>query len=184
MRCGFNDGATLDITNTVLNAGVSGQNIGNFFATVTSHGYNLSSDAAGGDGTTGPGGLLNAPGDIRNTNPLLGQLQNNGGPTMTHALLSHSPAIDAGDPNFNPYAFDPPLLYDQRDGPRLSRASSEVALILARSNPAIRNTGLQIRSATADYLPRCIEEMLRCLRPFQIPEVFCTRKLPPKSQSK
>ena len=40
---------------------------------------------------------------------------------MTHALLLHSPAIDAGDPNFNPYAFNPPLLYDQRDGPGFPR---------------------------------------------------------------
>ena len=31
-------------------------------------------------------------------NPLLGPLANNGGPTMTHALLVDSPAIDAGDP--------------------------------------------------------------------------------------
>ena len=63
---------------------------------------------------TGPGGLLNGPGDIRNTNPQLGPLQNNGGLTLTHALLSNSPAIDAGDPNFNPYDFTPPLLNDQR----------------------------------------------------------------------
>ena len=30
-------------------------------------------------------------------NPLLGALQDNGGPTLTHALLSGSPAIDSGD---------------------------------------------------------------------------------------
>ena len=30
--------------------------------------------------------------------PLLGPLANNGGPTQTHALLSGSPALDAGDP--------------------------------------------------------------------------------------
>jgi hypothetical protein len=33
-----------------------------------------------------------------NTDPLLGPLQDNGGPTWTHALLYNSPAIDAGDP--------------------------------------------------------------------------------------
>jgi hypothetical protein len=79
---GFN--ATLDIANTILNAGASGENLRNVpgagTGTVISHGYNLSSDAAGGDGTTGPGGLLNALGDIRNTNPLLGPLQKHGGP--------------------------------------------------------------------------------------------------------
>ena len=34
--------------------------------------------------------------DLQNTNPLLGPLANNGGPTLTHALLLGSPAIDAG----------------------------------------------------------------------------------------
>ena len=32
----------------------------------------------------------------RNTAPMLGPLQDNGGPTFTHALLPGSPAIDAG----------------------------------------------------------------------------------------
>jgi hypothetical protein len=37
------------------------------------------------------------PSDQPNTNPLLGTLADNGGPTETHALLAGSPAIDAGD---------------------------------------------------------------------------------------
>ncbi|MBW3598844.1 MAG: LEPR-XLL domain-containing protein, partial [Planctomycetes bacterium] len=41
-------------------------------------------------------------------------LADNGGPTLTHALLSGSAAIDAGDPDFDPAAFDPPLVNDQR----------------------------------------------------------------------
>jgi hypothetical protein len=45
--------------------------------------------------------------------PLLGPLQDNGGPTLTHALLSGSPAIDAGN---NAYATD----WDQR-GPGYPR---------------------------------------------------------------
>jgi hypothetical protein len=110
-----NSNPTLELANTILNAGASGDNILKGQAgTVTSHGYNLSSDATSGDSTTGPGGLLNAPGDIRNTNPLLGPLKNNGGLTLTHALLKNSPAINTGDPSFNPYLFNPPLVYDQR----------------------------------------------------------------------
>ena len=94
---GFVGSATLTIGSTILNAGASGENIFNGVGTVASNGYNLSSDAAGGDGTTVPGGFLNATGDIRNTNPVLGPLANNGGPTFTHALLfSSSPAIDKG----------------------------------------------------------------------------------------
>jgi hypothetical protein len=47
---------------------------------------------------------------------MLGPLQNNGGPTFTHALSPGSPAIDTGDPNFTP-----PPFYDQR-GPGFERA--------------------------------------------------------------
>jgi hypothetical protein len=120
---------SLDIANSIINAGGSGENLVAYEdGTVTSQGYNLSSDAAGGDAGTGPGGLLNGPGDIRNTNPMLGPLQNNGGPTMTHALLKNSPAINAGDPNFDPYLFNPPLLYDQRGpgNPRIFKGRIDI----------------------------------------------------------
>jgi hypothetical protein len=92
---------TVSIGDTVLKAGNAGGNIFNDGGTVISRGYNLSSDNGG--------GYLTGPGDQINTEPLLGPLQNNGGPTFTHALLPSSPAIDAGDPNFTP-----PPLYDQR----------------------------------------------------------------------
>ena len=100
----YNDQGQFEISNTILNAGASGENIFNNGGTVTSHGYNLSSD----DG----GGYLNGPGDQINTDPLLGPLQSNGGPTSTHALLPDSPAIDAGDP-----IFIPPPSTDQRGCP-------------------------------------------------------------------
>jgi hypothetical protein len=114
--------AVVVVGNTILSAKPSDKTIANLNNTsvVDSKGYNISSDASGGDNSTGPGGLLNGPGDTRNTNPMLGPLQNNGGPTMTQALLKNSPAINAGDPNFNPYLFSPPLLYDQR-GPGFPR---------------------------------------------------------------
>jgi len=93
---------TLEIGNTILNQGSSGANIDSFGeVTVTSLGYNLSSDAAGGH--------LTGPGDQINTDPVLGPLQNNGGPTFTHALLPSSPAINAGNPGFTP-----PPFFDQR----------------------------------------------------------------------
>jgi hypothetical protein len=85
-------GGSLETSNTIFNAGASGENIVNDGGTVTSHGYNISSD----DG----GAYLNGPGDQINTDPLLGPLQDNGGPTLTHLPLPGSPAIDAGDPNF------------------------------------------------------------------------------------
>jgi len=100
-------GGVVSIRNTILRAGLTGENICNFEGEVTSAGYNLSSD----DG----GGFLTATGDQINTQPMLGPLENNGGPTFNHALLTASPALNAGDPNFNP-----PPLYDQR-GPGYPR---------------------------------------------------------------
>jgi len=91
----------LEISDTILNAGASGENIFNNGGMVTSHGYNVCSDNGG--------GYLNGPGDQINTDPLLGPLQDNGGPTLTHMPLPGSPAINAGDPNFTP-----PPLHDQR----------------------------------------------------------------------
>jgi hypothetical protein len=48
----------------------------------------------------------------------LGPLQDNGGPTDTHALLPDSPAIDAGDPNGCTDPDGNPLTIDQRGHPR------------------------------------------------------------------
>jgi hypothetical protein len=48
--------------------------------------------------------------------PLLGPLADHGGPTMTHALLPGSPAIDTGDPTAVPGAGGVPL-HDQRGAP-------------------------------------------------------------------
>jgi CSLREA domain-containing protein len=87
----------LTMRSTILRAGASGDNIVTSNGGFTSLGYNLSDDAAGGDLSSTAGGLLNGPGDQRNMSPNLGPLQNNGGPTLTHALMFPSPAIDWGD---------------------------------------------------------------------------------------
>ena len=55
-------------------------------------------------------------GDQVNTDPLLGPLTNNIGPTPTHALLAGSPAIDAGDDDLAVDAEGNPLATDQRGG--------------------------------------------------------------------
>jgi len=97
----------LNIANTLFKVSAGGHSIISDGGTVHSFGYNLSSD----DG----GGYLDGPGDQINTDPQLGPLQDNGGPTFTHALLPGSPASNAGDPNF----VGPPD-YDQR-GPGYDR---------------------------------------------------------------
>lgn len=101
-----NAGQTM-IGDTVLNAGAFGGTIFNNGGTIASLGYNIASDSGG--------GVLTGPGDQINTDPTLGPLQDNGGPTFTHALLPGSPAINAGDPSFTP-----PPFYDQR-GPNYVR---------------------------------------------------------------
>ncbi len=85
---GISNGGSMTIGSTILNAGVFTENLYNGFGTVISLGYNLSNDNGG--------GLLTAIGDQINTDPMLGPLQDNGGPTFTHAPLTGSPAIDAG----------------------------------------------------------------------------------------
>jgi len=101
---------TIDLGDTILKAGAGSGNISNDLGSVTSAGYNLSGDD-GGDFLTGPG-------DQINTDPMLGPLQDNGGPTLTHELLSNSPAIDAGNPDFTP-----PPIFDQR-GPGFDRVAN------------------------------------------------------------
>ena len=119
-----NSYGVVEIGSTILKTGSSGPNIYNSFGVVTSHGYNVSDD----DGN----GFLTGSGDQINTDPLLGPLQDNGGHTLTHALLPGSPAIDTGDPNFTP-----PPFFDQR-GPgfdrmvngRIDKGSFEVQLAM------------------------------------------------------
>jgi hypothetical protein len=64
---------------------------------IISLGHNLIGDTDGGSGFDDS--------DLLNVDPLLGPLQDNGGPTWTRALLPGSPAIDAGD-NTNAPAWD------------------------------------------------------------------------------
>jgi hypothetical protein len=81
----------ITLKNTIVVAGsaVSGRNCS---GTVTSAGHNID------DANATECGLHGGLGDIV-ASPLLGPLQNNGGPTQTQALLAGSPAIEAGDNN-------------------------------------------------------------------------------------
>jgi hypothetical protein len=113
---GINNSGTLTVTDSTLSGNSAGGGVGggidNYSGTLTvtatifanpkgdggniseesggkfvSHGHNLFTDS--------PKVAL-APTDMVNTNPLLGPLANNGGPTQTMALLQGSPAIGAG----------------------------------------------------------------------------------------
>ena len=76
------------VSGVCLNTLLAGNMPSNCSGTITDAGHNLSSD--GSCNFTGVGSL-------NNTNPLLGALADNDGPTLTMALLPGSPAIDAGN---------------------------------------------------------------------------------------
>jgi len=79
---------------------------------LTSAGFNLIRD------TTGCTIWGTATGNIIGLDPLLAPLQDNGGPTWTHALNFGSPAIDAGNPGGCTGPLGAILTTDQRGRPR------------------------------------------------------------------
>lgn len=88
----FNSG-TVNLGNTIIAGNTdAGGETPDCAGTLNSRGYNLIQTITGctivGDTT----------GNLLGVNPRLGPLQNNGGPTQTHALLPDSPAIDRANP--------------------------------------------------------------------------------------
>jgi hypothetical protein len=104
-------GSTVVLQNSI----VANNTGGNCHGAVTSHGYNLSSD-----GTCD----FDRAGDLNDTDPKLGQLRNNGGPTKTLALLPGSAAIDSGNPNGCTDGKGNLLKTDQRGEPRPDKEDS------------------------------------------------------------
>jgi hypothetical protein len=90
-----NPGATLSMGNTILAENMDGSGGYDLYGSLASSGYNLIGNGDGGGGFAASD-LVGTSGAA--LDPLLGPLQNNGGPTATMALLPGSPALDAGDP--------------------------------------------------------------------------------------
>jgi hypothetical protein len=104
----YQDGGSAAVHNTIIANGsaTGGFSIGPDVAgSVSSQYYNLVSRTNGSSGWyTGSFGTDKMGNILTPRNPLLGRLQNNGGPTRTMALLPGSPAIDAGTTNGTPVA--------------------------------------------------------------------------------
>ena len=100
----------VNIVVSLKNTIVANNTGGNCSGTITSNGQNLDSDNTCG---------LTHPTDLPSVDPLLGPLQDNGGPTQTHALLPGSSAIDAGDDGAAPAT-------DQRGVSRPQGAASDI----------------------------------------------------------
>lgn len=99
----FTQGAATNATTTLRNTIIAGNTpsnlaVGSGTPTITSFGFNLANDLAG--------GFLTQPTDRLNAVAGLGQLQNNGGPTPTHALLRNSQALDVGNNSGSGTVFD------------------------------------------------------------------------------
>lgn len=102
---------SVTLRNTIVAANQSTPGSNDVSGTFISQGFNLISN------TNGSTGWLVS--DILNVNALLAPLGNNGGGTLTHALLPLSPAINSGS---DPLAIDPwtsaSIFKDQRGGVR------------------------------------------------------------------
>lgn len=95
---------------------------------------------------------FNQTGDLVNTDPMLGPLQNNGGPTETHALLPGSPAINGGDDGV--CAAPPVSAVDQRGAGRPMGAACDIGAYEAESPPtAVRVASLEAAAAGAAPVP-------------------------------
>ncbi len=84
-------GDSISVSNSII-AGNVADNNSDCSGTLISQGYNLIQD------TTGCTISGDTTGNLTGVDPLLGSLQDNGGETYTHALLTGSQALDAGNP--------------------------------------------------------------------------------------
>jgi hypothetical protein len=90
------------------------------------------------------GATLPKAGLIQGKCPLLGPLRDNGGPTPTRALFSHSPAIDAGDNTA--FGFHEDQRAAQFDGapypyPRVSGAAADIGAYEVQRGDIVFNAG-------------------------------------------
>ena len=95
----FSSGGTTSLVNTII-AGNTAATSPDCFGSPTSLGSNLIGNNSGCSYTSASGdlvGTFSTP-----IEPLLGTLQDNGGPTFTHELLTGSPAIDNGNDSAAP----------------------------------------------------------------------------------
>jgi hypothetical protein len=81
---------TLHARNTIIAGNTALDGAPDLYDNLGSLGHNLIGNTQGGYGFDVT--------DLLNVNPLLGPLQDNGGPTQTMPLLAGSPALNAGDP--------------------------------------------------------------------------------------
>ena len=147
--------ATVNLKNTIVAGNINSNApdlLSSFLSSALFNGNNnnLIGNLTGAKGTVGTGT------DIVNPNPGLGPLQNNGGLTLTHALLSGSPAINAGNNSLIPADTEDldgdgnrtePIPFDNR-GSGFTRISSGTVDIGAFEFQPAPNLSLSINDVT------------------------------------
>jgi len=131
---------TLKLRNTI----VTGNTFSDIVGDIVSQGHNLIGS------TSYSNGVRPDLGDQLNVNPLLGPLQDNGGPTFTCALLPGSPATDAGD---NTDA--PP--FDQRGFTRIVNGTIDIGAYELQTASTVSTTTTLTSSANpSDYYTQAV----------------------------
>jgi hypothetical protein len=139
----LNQGGTTTTRNTIIAGNTVAQGPGpDVYGNMGSQGYNILGDTWGASGWTNT--------DLLRVDPLLGPLQNNGGPTQTMALQAGSPALGTGDPA----QVNSP---DQRGVPRTGgvdigayQASATTFLVAGFPSPVTAGTGGSITVTARD----------------------------------
>ena len=135
------NGGSLNIANTIIANSTSGGDYAGS-GTIGTNLNNLVEDGSIIDSSSTPTGSGNISGD-----PVLGTLQNNGGPTQTLALLSGSPAIAAGDATISNAA--PVNSLDQRGVTRSPTAPSIGAFEYINDAPVLSTAAAGSASGSA-----------------------------------
>jgi len=135
---GVLNGGTLHTRNTIIAGNTFDSDIGllpdDLAGDLGSLGHNLIGNTSGGSG------FRTDLGDKLNVDPLLGPLQDNGGPTFTYALLPGSPALDAGDNKDAP-------LFDQRGFARIVNGTIDIGAYELQSQVSTASTTTSLSSS-------------------------------------
>jgi hypothetical protein len=133
----YNIGGLLHAWNNIIadNTASSGPDLWGYLGSL---GHNLIGSTGGAAGFD--------PTDLLNVRPLLGPLQNNGGPTQTMALLPGSPAIDAGDTTGAPDT-------DQRGFPRIVGGTIDIGAFEVQGSGQATHLGIQAPASISAGTP-------------------------------
>ncbi len=135
---------------------------------LVSAGRNLDNGTSCGFGTTN--------GDLQNSNPMLGPLQDNGDPTFTRALLPGSPAIDAG-------AAVVGVTVDQRGIARPQGAGCDIgAFELEQANDAASCVASAVPQPPAQPAPPPAAVKKKCKKGQKLKKGKCVKKRKPKKK--